>query len=358
MSLYINLMNNVLSLAEKGRGFTTPNPVVGSIVYDEINHKIIGEGFHVFSGGPHAEVNAIQNARFKYGSIEGKTLLVNLEPCCHKNKKTPPCVDLIINSKIKKVVIGCKDPNSQVSGMGIKFLQDAGIEVIEGVLEDECKRINEVYYWNTLNNLPFITMKIACSIDGKIALNNGDSKYITSDLSREMVHNLRFFNDAILIGAKTLILDDPLLDCRLSQFSNINKKRTVIIFGKMDEIDINKFKISKGNFKLVFLNTRKKENKKYPFQIIDHNGSWSDSFASLYRLDIKSILIEPGRKLFAELIKSGCVNKIHMHQSSSIIGKGMCFSDFLEIKNLKDRLFLKPTNLNIYGSDIHYEAYL
>src|SRR5574344_1573232 len=178
IKIYEKLMKKCIQLAKKAKGKVEPNPYVGAIIIDD-KFNIISKGYHQKLGKNNAEVNAIKNAN---GKQKNKTLILNLEPCCHYGK-TPPCVDLIIKSKIKKVVIGMKDPNPLVYEKGIKKLEDAGIEVIVGVLEDECKKLNEVFIKNQ-QKLPFVVIKSATTLDGKIATKNGNSKWITSEQSR------------------------------------------------------------------------------------------------------------------------------------------------------------------------------
>ena len=204
-------MNLCLELALKGKGKVEPNPLVGCII---VKHdKVIGKGYHKKLGTNHAEVNAIHNALKTTKNLRGSTLYVNLEPCSHFGK-TPPCSDLIIKHKIKRVVIGLKDPNPIVNGKGITRLKKAGIIVSCGVLQQKCIEINEKFIINVTQNRPYITIKIAQSIDGKIALNNFNSKWITDIFSREFAHKLRSQNDCILIGRNTVIHDNPELTVR------------------------------------------------------------------------------------------------------------------------------------------------
>lgn len=359
MNDYIELMQKAIGLALKGKGFTSPNPIVGCLIYDEESKEIVGEGFHVFSGGPHAEVNAIQDAILNIGSVKGKTLITTLEPCCHRGKKTPPCTDLIINSKIKKVIIGTLDPNKLVSANGIKTLETNGVDVVAGVLESDCKVINEIYNYNTINKQPFVSMKVASSIDGKIALSNGESKYITSAASRAVVHDLRFFNDAILVGLGTVIKDDPRLDVRLGKYKDLRKDRKIIVYGRVLDFKYHDFHIFKEPENIIFINYGEKvSSENYPFEIISHCGDWKKTFTEVYNRGVNSVLVEPGKKLFKDLVTSNAVNKFYFHQSPSIIGSGISFSDEITISELNDRIFLKPAGLKKVGDEIHYEAYL
>jgi len=195
-----------LNLARKGVGLTSPNPLVGAVIVK--NGKIVGKGYHKYFGGEHAEVVAIKSAK---GNTKGSTLYVNLEPCAHLNKKTPPCVPLIINSGIKRAVIAMIDPNPQVNGLGIKKLQEAGIECVVGVLEKDARELNKYYIKYITKKEPYVILKSAISLDGKIATYTGDSKWITSESARSIVYKLRSEVDAILVGINTIEVDDPLL---------------------------------------------------------------------------------------------------------------------------------------------------
>ncbi len=194
-----NYMKIAISLARNGKGKVNPNPMVGAIIVKE--NKIIGRGYHEHYGEAHAEVRAFENAT---EDVEGSTLYVTLEPCSHYGR-TPPCVDKIIEMKVQKVIIGSLDPNPLVSGKGVQKLLDAGIEVKAGVLEEECKDLNEVFMKFIVEKRPFIIMKTAMSLDGKIATKTGESKWITGSRSRENVHQLRNEVAGIMVGVNTII---------------------------------------------------------------------------------------------------------------------------------------------------------
>ncbi|MBI3192960.1 MAG: bifunctional diaminohydroxyphosphoribosylaminopyrimidine deaminase/5-amino-6-(5-phosphoribosylamino)uracil reductase RibD, partial [Ignavibacteriae bacterium] len=204
----IKYIKQCLTLARKGAGSVSPNPMVGCVIVK--NGKVIGTGYHQKFGEPHAEVHAINSAK---ESVNGATVYVNLEPCNYFGK-TPPCTKLLIKSKIKRVVVGMLDPNLKVSGKGINQLQKAGIEVIAGVLEDEAKKLNEAFTKYIQTNRPFVTLKIAQTLDGKIADKNRKSQWITGAASLKYVHQLRVENDAVLVGAGTIKADDSLLTVR------------------------------------------------------------------------------------------------------------------------------------------------
>jgi diaminohydroxyphosphoribosylaminopyrimidine deaminase/5-amino-6-(5-phosphoribosylamino)uracil reductase len=201
-------MNLACKLAARGRGKTTPNPMVGAVLVRR--GKIFGTGYHKKAGSPHAEVVAIQGAG---ANPKGATLYVNLEPCSHHGR-TPPCVDLILAKKIGRVVIGTKDTNPQVSGRSISILRRKGVQVTCGVLEEKCRRLNETFFKSVETGKPFVTLKAALTLDGKIASSSGRSQWISCPTSRRKVHRLRALVDGIVVGIGTVIQDDPRLTVR------------------------------------------------------------------------------------------------------------------------------------------------
>ncbi len=205
-------MRHALTLAERGRGRTSPNPVVGAVIVKD--GRIIGEGWHQKCGENHAEINAFQNARDRGESVEGAEMYVTLEPCSHYGR-TPPCAKAIIEKKIKKTYIGLLDPNPLVAGRGVRMLKDAGIQVETGILEPQCRRINEIFLKYITEKRPFVVMKTAMTLDGKIAAHTGDSKWVSGDASRQMVQQMRNSLTGIMAGIGTVLADDPQLTCRL-----------------------------------------------------------------------------------------------------------------------------------------------
>lgn len=237
MQQYETYMKKCFELALKGEGNTSPNPMVGCVVLDK-NNNVISEGFHKKCGEDHAERDALLKTTPE--KSEGGTLVVNLEPCSHYGK-TPPCADLIIEYGIKKVVIGMRDVNPIVAGNGIKKLKNAGIEVVEGVLEEEARKLNEIFITNMTEHRTFVALKTAATLDGKIATSTGDSKWITSEAARLEVKNIRRRYDAILTSSSTVLADNPamahknkiILDRTLKtdfKNSNIYKSGSIYVF--------------------------------------------------------------------------------------------------------------------------------
>lgn len=207
-------MQRAIELAKLGEGRCHPNPKVGAVIVKD--DRIIGEGFHECYGQLHAERNAIKSLS---EAAEGATIYVTLEPCCHQGK-TPPCTEAIIENKLKRVVIGSKDPNPKVSGGGVKQLKEAGIEVVEDFMREECDELNPVFFHFIQTKTPYVTLKYAMTMDGKIATKTGASKWISGESSREYVHFMRHANMGILSGIGSVIADDPMLNSRLPDTKN------------------------------------------------------------------------------------------------------------------------------------------
>jgi diaminohydroxyphosphoribosylaminopyrimidine deaminase/5-amino-6-(5-phosphoribosylamino)uracil reductase len=322
----IYYMRLALSEADKGFGETSPNPLVGSIIVKD--DKIIGRGFHSRSGMDHAEIEAIKNCS---SPLEGSTLYCTLEPCCHSSKKTPPCVPKIIESKIKKVVIGNLDPNPEVKGRGALLLEAAGIEVEVNVLEEECLKLNEVFFFHIVEKKPFVHLKAAISIDGKICTKSGDSKWITNKESRTESHLLRMTYDAVLVGRNTLNTDNPKLNIRMGIDSK-NKIPKKIILGNPilfnwdsfilnNNLDLNIYAIKKENYEL--LDSSKKEiiNKG---EIVFFNSLRNLQY-SLYKLGICSYLVEGGSEVLSSFINEKIYNKLTLFQAPILVGNGKSF---------------------------------
>ena len=205
-------MRRAIELAKKGSGHVNPNPLVGAVIVRD--GEIIGEGYHECYGHLHAERNSIANAKKRGNSLEGSTIYVTLEPCCHYGK-TPPCTEAIIEEKIARVVVGSDDPNPLVSGKGFQMLREKGIEVIPHFLKEECDAMNHVFFHYIRTGTPYVAMKYAMTMDGKIACYTGDSKWVTGEESRAHVQTLRNHYKGIMAGIGTVLADDPMLNCRI-----------------------------------------------------------------------------------------------------------------------------------------------
>lgn len=352
-----------IQLALKGKGYVSPNPMVGCVIVKD--NKIIGEGYHAKYGEEHAEVNAIKNAT---ESIEGATLYVNLEPCVHYGK-TPPCVDLIIESKIKKVVIGTLDPNPLVNGKGIEKLKQAGIEVKVGVLEEESKRLNEAFFKYITQKIPFVALKIAQTIDGKIADIEGNSKWITCEQSLHFVHQLRSEYDAVLIGSRTAKLDNPNLTVRLVE--GRNPYRVILDSALSLPLELNVFSDKFTNKTIVFTSVNSVKTKKEKLEKLKSLGievltvkskrrklDLKDVLEKLAEKGITSVLVEGGGKIFTEFIKQKLADKVFVFIAPKILGKGIQSISDVGIKSINDIITLKEVSVQSFGDDVLITGYL
>lgn len=341
---YEKLMKKCINLAKKGRGKTAPNPLVGCVVLDK-NNEIISTGYHHKYGENHAERDAL--LKLTDGSEKDGTLVVNLEPCSHYGK-TPPCADLIIERGLKKVVIGCVDNNPKVAGNGIKKLKNAGIEVVLNVLEKECRELNEIFFTNIEEQRIFVALKTATTIDGKIATKIGDSKWITSDKSRNYARKLRTYYDAILTSSNTVITDNPTM-----------KHKTKIILDKNLRTDWNADIYKQGQIILVTSEDYCVDEYPQNFEVMlcpEKDGKLDLNYIlkELYTSGIKSIFVEAGGKLCGEFVKENLVDKVYHFIAPKILNDNSgrsCF-DGDNIFKINDSKNFKLIDTKKLGSDI------
>ncbi len=317
----IDYMKEALSLAEKGVGHVNPNPMVGAVIVKD--GRIIGRGYHEKYGTLHAERNAFASC---IESCEGASIYVTLEPCCHYGK-TPPCTEAIIENKIARVIIGSPDPNPLVAGKGVKLLREYGIEVVEGVLREECDRLNEIFMHYITTGLPFVTMKYAMTADGKIACYTGKSKWITGEQARQRVQLERLKNSAIMVGVGTVIDDNPMLTCRLE--NGRNPARIVCDSHLRTPLDCNIVQTAKDVPTIIATcdNDSKKiaEYESYGCRIIrtselDGHVNLRELVEILGKEKIDSILLEGGGELNWSALRSGIVNKVQTYIAPKIFG--------------------------------------
>jgi diaminohydroxyphosphoribosylaminopyrimidine deaminase/5-amino-6-(5-phosphoribosylamino)uracil reductase len=355
-------MQKTLELAAKGKGKTSPNPLVGAVIVK--GGKIVAEGYHKKAGTPHAEIVALKKA----GPLsKGATLFVNLEPCCHTEKRTPPCTKAIISSGIKKVIAAMIDPNPNVAGMGMRELNKAGIETEVGVMEAEAIKLNEAFIKFITRKEPFVFLKIAQTLDGKIATATGNSKWITGAGSREYVHKLRNDVDALLVGIGTIKKDNPSLDCRIKD--GISPYR--IIVDSSLKIPINAKLLSHKDSRTIIATTEKASQKKIR-QLTSRGAkvlvtkSRQDKvdlkklMKELARLNITSVMIEGGSTINASALSSKIVDKVLVFIAPKIIG-GTDSIPSIGGKSpalLKGAYQLKNIHTTIFGDDLLLEGYL
>lgn len=339
---YDNLMKKCIQLANKGEGKVSPNPLVGCVVLDK-NGNEISTGYHAKYGENHAERDAL--LKLKNGEEKDGTLIVNLEPCSHYGK-TPPCTDLIIERGIKRVVIGMRDVNPKVNG--IQKLKNAGIEVIEGVLEKECRQLNEVFIKNMTQNKPFIAIKTAATLDGKIATQNGSSKWITSESARAEVKKIRNRYDAIMTTSSTILADNPTMEHR----------KKIILDRELKTIS--NAKIYQSGEIFVFYNGENPPPNPLPSRageyldtpVINNKLDLEFIFNKAYELGIKSLLIESGGHLNGSALKF--TDKIYHFIAPKITGDNYsksCF-DYRNINNINDSINFKIDNIENFNPDI------
>ena len=336
---YDKLMQKCIDLAKQGEGQTSPNPLVGCVILDK-NGSEISTGYHHRYGDNHAERDAL--LKLLNGEEKGGTLIVNLEPCSHYGK-TPPCADLIIERGIKRVVIGMRDVNPIVAGNGIKKLKNAGIEVVENVLEDECKILNETFIKNMTKNEVFVALKTAATLDGKIATQNGSSKWITSDKAREEVKKIRNRYDAILTTSSTILADNPTMAHRKKIILD-RKLKTNLEAPIYKEGEIYLFNATLDMFEggINFIKTPV-INEKLDIEFI---------LKKAFDLGIKSILVESGGHLNGEMLKY--TDKIYHFIAPKITGDNnslSCF-DFRHIENINESYKFKITQTEMFDPDI------
>lgn len=356
-------MSLAIEEAEKGRGWTNPNPNVGAILVKD--KKIIGRGFHSEYGKLHAEREALKDSLQKGFSAEGATMYITLEPCAHSGK-TPPCTEAIIDAKIERVVIGSTDPNPKVSGEGVKQLEGAGIKVQTGILKEECDQLNPHFFHHIITGRPYVAMKYAMSQDGKIATYTKDSKWITGNKARTHVHKLRHEYMGIMVGVNTVIVDNPSLNTRLEQKTRtpiriicdsqlrtpVNSKivqtakkiPTILATTTTDEKEHQVF-LDQGCEVLV----TEEENKKVHLkQLMDKLGE----------KDIDSVLLEGGSVLNAAMLEEKLVSKVYTYISPKIIGGREAPSPISGkgSERIKDVSMLQTKKISQLGNDMLIES--
>ncbi|MHB1420611.1 MAG: bifunctional diaminohydroxyphosphoribosylaminopyrimidine deaminase/5-amino-6-(5-phosphoribosylamino)uracil reductase RibD [Bacillota bacterium] len=357
-------MKRALELAKGGWGKTNPNPLVGAVIVK--NGKVIAEGFHEILGCAHAEVAAMNNA---VESVEGGTLYVNLEPCSHYGR-TPPCAEAIIKSGIKEVVIAMKDPNPKVSGTGIRLLEEAGLSVITGVLEADAKKLNEIFIKYITTKKPFVIVKSAMTLDGKIATITGDSKWISSESSRLHVHVVRDRVAAVMTGINTVLADNPFLSARLPHKQIKFPVRVIVDSKGRIPLDCNIIKNAADTKVIIATTSHIDEEKEKNLigkgaNIIKAEGrdgqvDLNVLMEELYKLEIDSVLIEGGGTLNAAALRSGIVDKVMVFIAPKIIGGKEAPTPFegLGCSFIKDAFQLAEIEVSRHEDDILLEGYL
>ena len=320
-------MRRAIELAKRGEGGVNPNPLVGAVIVKD--GQIIGEGAHLKYGSLHAERNAIKDAKEKGNDIKGATIYVTLEPCCHHGHQ-PPCTEAIVEEGIRRVVIGSRDPNPLVHGKGAAFLKENGIEVVEDFLREECDELNPVFFHYITTKTPYVVMKCAQSLDGKIATVTGESKYISCEESRLAVMRMRNRYKAIMIGIGTALSDDPMLTCRLTEGNSRNPIRIVCDKNLRLPLDSKLVKTA-GEVPTVIACAETVSDR--AAGIFEEKGitvircplkadeiDLDFLIKRLGEMEIDGILLEGGGTLNASMLAAGLVNELHLFIAPIIIG--------------------------------------
>lgn len=317
----IAYMRHAIQLAWQGCGWVNPNPMVGAVIVK--SDKIIGQGYHKKYGELHAEKNALVNCQIP---ATGATLYVTLEPCCHHGR-TPPCTEAIIENGISRVVVGSSDPNPLVAGKGIRILQAHGIEVIENVAKDECDKLNEVFFHYIQNRTPYVVMKYAMTMDGKIATHTGNSQWITSSAARQRVHENRHRCSAIMVGVGTVLADDPMLTCRLE---NSRNPLRIICDTSLRTPPQSKIVTTTGMAPTLIATAVTDINRHWPYldagceiMVLPKKDNHIDLNSLMQRLgekQVDSLLLEGGGTLNWSALQSGIVNKVQAYVAPKLFG--------------------------------------
>jgi diaminohydroxyphosphoribosylaminopyrimidine deaminase/5-amino-6-(5-phosphoribosylamino)uracil reductase len=325
MTVHEKFMKQAIGLARRGAGRVSPNPLVGAVIVR--GGRVVGAGYHRYYGGPHAEVHALQQAG---AAARGADMYVTLEPCSHTGK-TPPCADALVKAGLGRVFIGIRDPNPLVSGRGIKKLRAAGIEVETGVLENDCRRLNESFLKFITTGMPFVVLKAAATLDGRIATRTGDSKWITCDESRRFSHRLRLEADAVIAGSGTVLADDPQLTVRLGKKA-VKQPLRVVVDGRL-RISLSAKLLHKDLAPGTMIVTSPEKAASVKARRISAAGAQvlagavaggcidlKRLFHRLAKMGISRILIEGGSEISASALAAGLVDKVHFFYAPKIIG--------------------------------------
>ena len=366
-------MRMAIELAKKGAGAVNPNPMVGAVVVK--NGEVIGKGYHKFFGGPHAEVYALEEAG---EDAHGATIYVTLEPCSHYGK-TPPCAKKIKDMGIKKCFIGSSDPNPKVAGKGVAMLKEAGIEVVENVLKEECDEVNQVFFKYIKMRIPYLFVKCGITLDGKIALSNGISKWITNSIAREKVQYYRNKFMGIMVGINTVLVDDPSLTARIENgvdpfriivdphlkidenfkvVKNNGDEKTVIITSQKNQF-IENIEESKNN-EIQIKQKRLCDENKIKFIFIEgEKFSFEKMLEEIGKIGIDSVLLEGGESLISLAFKENVIDGGEIFIANKILGDSSAkpfISGFVREK-MDEAIQLTNVKNNIYGENVGMEFY-
>ncbi len=352
-------MKLAIELAKKGEGAVSPNPMVGAVIVKD--GRIIGQGYHERYGEKHAERNAIASCA---ESAEGATIYVTLEPCCHYGKQ-PPCTEAVISAGIKRVVVGSRDPNPLVSGKGNEMLRKNGIIVEEDFMKEECDSINYVFFHYITKKMPYVIMKYAMTMDGKIAAYTGDSRWVTGDEARKLVHSDRNRYTGIMVGSQTVLNDDPMLTCRIPGGRNPiriicdTRLRTPICSDIVNSADRIRTIIATGSSAASrYDGYEKKGCEMITVNEKDGHIDIKELMKTLADMKIDSVLLEGGGTLNFAALNAGVVNRVQAYIAPKIIGGRMAPSPVGGTGKAKmsEAVVLKNSTIKKIGSDYMIES--
>ncbi|MFC1901750.1 bifunctional diaminohydroxyphosphoribosylaminopyrimidine deaminase/5-amino-6-(5-phosphoribosylamino)uracil reductase RibD [Chloroflexota bacterium] len=352
-------MKQALQLARRGLGKTSPNPMVGAVIVKD--KQIIGKGYHHRYGGKHAEINAMENAG---EGVRGATLYITLEPCSYHGK-TPPCVEAIIKNGIGRVIIGVLDPNPRVSGQSVEILKRQGIETQVGVLEEECRTLNEAHFKYMTTGVPLVTVKFAQTLDGRIATSTGDSRWISSPASRRLAHKLRALNDAVMVGIGTVLSDNPELTVRLVRGRNPAR---IVLDSKLRIPPEARILANQETAPTIIAATsgadaeRLSALQRMGIEVLvtgkDEPGAvdLEQLLKMLGQRGISSVLVEGGAQTITSLLRLKLADRLVVFIAPKVMGKGIEVVGELNISDVSKALKLSFTKTYRMGEDIVVEA--
>ncbi|MBT8401451.1 MAG: bifunctional diaminohydroxyphosphoribosylaminopyrimidine deaminase/5-amino-6-(5-phosphoribosylamino)uracil reductase RibD [Rhodothermia bacterium] len=363
-------MERCLDLARRGAGSVSPNPMVGSVLVDE-SGSVIGEGWHQMFGGPHAEVHAIDDAERKNGrdALKSATLVVNLEPCSHHGK-TPPCADLIIDNGIPRVVVGITDPNPEVSGRGIERLRESGVDVTTGVLAADCARLNEPFLHHQRTGRPLVILKVAQTLDGFVAAADGRSQWITGEVSRRRVHQMRAELDSVMVGSGTAQSDDPALTVRLTE----GRQPWRIVLDREGTLSADLKLLNDEHPDRTIVAVGEGVNPAYGSEFRNRGGAVIEVPVHNEHLDLGavfnvlgrgnenvppllSVLVEAGPALGSALIRERLVDRLHLFVAPKIMGNGIASFRDLGISQLDEAITFAQSKWEPVGDDMLFTGF-
>lgn len=361
----IKFMQRALQLADNARGRTSPNPLVGAVIVKD--GMVLGEGYHRMAGTPHAEIHALNAAGAQ--DLTDATMYVTLEPCSHHGR-TPPCADALVKARLGRVVIATMDPNPRVAGQGIKILETAGIKTQLGLMADQALKMNEVFFKYIKTGRPFVSLKVAMTLDGKIASFSGDSRWITGATARTYVHQLRNTYDAIMVGIGTVLADDPQLNTRLSG-EDIRNPVRIIIDGQLDlPLESKIVKSAREQRTIVFTSSIHDKEKAaileaWGLELFEIEGepcclSLAAAMKILGGMEISSLLLEGGAQVNAYMLQNNLIDKVYWFIAPKIIGGQKAPSPVAGsgIEYMNQALTLHKVEIKHFADDLCVIGYL